>query len=930
MKQKILLVVSGLLAMANILFAGDARLLFKTPSGGPRATGAGDSVGAGFSNDGRYVLFSSSANDLVAAPLNNQVNVFLRDRVNNSTRLISGGLNGAIPNADAEAGGISADNRYVVFQSSSSNLVADDTNGFADIFLRDLSDDSITRITANANGPSAHPLISADGKWVVFETFATNLGAQDANNASDVFAWRRTDGAMKLVTATATGGASAQISVDDFEISADSRYVLFSASGPNLATGDTTYGSRVYLRDLDNDSTRCVSDPVLQTGFPNAFCGPAVLSTNSRYVYVVFGTNAVASLARVDLNDNSAVTCAAGIDYPLRPLARANAISASDNGEFAAYVKGGAVYRWNAATGVSDLADVADAGISDTAQISHNGAQISFWSDKPALTGSADPRQLFLRKFSDPAPVLVSPRIGAQLSVETSVAPAKFSTDDSLLIFESANSDLVANDSNNSIDLFTYTLATQSLSLISATINPAATASNPGVTLAANASANGQRIALQTWASFNLSDSNSLADVYVFDRALNTNLLMSLAANGATATNGAVTTPMISGDGNSVAFASSAKGLAGPNDVRTFNNIYLRTFSDTGYRTFAPSSGSLTLGGISADGRFVFYQAQVSPVTPVLNRYDSVVQTNSGISGSIFRAASSDGQRVIWGPTTYRLFDYGSGITTLLESGLPSLSTDGRTIVIQASSSIVATNLESTVRKTWPIRASALAVSDNGKTIAFQVGAVLFNSTNQIGCIDYNTERTNIISRRFDGAAFGNNNSEGMTISADGRFIAFESWASDLVENDANGAKDVFLYDTVKDRLTLVSHAAGSDHAANGASLNPMFAGPDTLIFQSSATDLTTDGSQERMGLYVVTLDRSLPMILEIAVGNGGSRNVVVKGSAGTRFQLEYNSVLSPEGWTNMGPETVLGSTDAVIADDATNTQRFYRARLIQ
>lgn len=932
MKAIKFLAVCGVALAGQISFGADAQLLFHSPTGTARATAAGDSVGARFSSDGGYVLFSSSAGDLGAGVVGSQFNVYLRERATGSTRLVSVGLDGAAANSDSEAGGISADNRFVVFQSAASNLVANDVNGFRDIFLRDLASNSTTCVTFNANGGSDHPQISADGNWVVFESVAKNLGAPIQKNLKELYAWHRTDGAVKLLSGNASTGQNAQVDLGDSEISSDSRFVLFSASGANLATGNSTVTSRVYLYELETDSIHCVSDAVVAAGFPNASCGLGILSSNGQFVFMTVTTNAVTSLARVDLTDDSVRVVASGIDNPYPNLTRANGISASDDGGFAAYVSQGSVYRWTASSGASELVDVAGVGISDIAKISHSGNAVSFWSDKAGLTGDGSLRELFLRKFAEPAPELISKRIGAQASLETSVAPATFSTDDSLLVFESANSELVAKDSNNGIDLFSYEVASKTVSLISGSANAAATALVTPLTIAAGATTDGQKVALQSWASFSSADSNLLSDIYVFDRLLKTNILVSVGANGTTALNGSASAPFLSADGGLVLFASSAKGLAGTNDTR-LGNLYQRSTAGGDLTTFVDrnASGKILPAGMSDSGQYIFYYASGPPSFAF--RYDMLSNTNSRLgTASALRSPSADGERVVFGSSSaYTLKDFSTGTAITLESGLPTLSRDGRLVVIQATSAIVVTNLGTHVRNSWPIKAAATALDVSGNMIAFQARfAVAPTNLGQIGYIDSESGRTNMISRRFDNVGLGNDESEGMVVSADGRFIAFESWASDLVADDANGAKDVFLYDTTMDKLVLVSHAAGSSRSGNGNSFGPMFLGADTLLFQSSASDLAADAADETMGLYTFTLDRSLPVTFSIAMRDGTTRNLVVKGVAGTRFQVEYNSVLSSDGWTSLGAETVLDESDLTIPVEATDVQQFYRLRLIQ
>ena len=166
----------------------------------------GDSVAPWISADGRFVLFSSSASDLVPDD-NNQlgVDVFLRDRASNTTVLVSANFSGAGGgNGNSLAGQVSTNGRYAVFQSDASDLLPGDTNGVSDIFVRDLQTGSNILVSVAAdgswgNGVSTDPVMTPDGRYVAFVSAATNLVAGDTNGIADVFV-------RDLVNGTTTPG----------------------------------------------------------------------------------------------------------------------------------------------------------------------------------------------------------------------------------------------------------------------------------------------------------------------------------------------------------------------------------------------------------------------------------------------------------------------------------------------------------------------------------------------------------------------------------------------------------------------------------------------------------------------------------------------------------------------------------------------------
>ncbi len=193
---------------------------------------------ASISADGRHVAFGSGADNLVSGDTNATWDVFVKDLPTGLTTLASSNGVGDEGNGGSSTPSVSTDGRYVAFWSVASNLVSRDTNGQADVFVKDLSTGIITRASADdagneANGPSYFPSISADGRYVAFESHASNLVSGDANSASDVFMKDLKTGKILLISkgdaGTAGNGASSWASV-----SADGRYVAFQSGADNL------------------------------------------------------------------------------------------------------------------------------------------------------------------------------------------------------------------------------------------------------------------------------------------------------------------------------------------------------------------------------------------------------------------------------------------------------------------------------------------------------------------------------------------------------------------------------------------------------------------------------------------------------------------------------------------------------------------------
>jgi Tol biopolymer transport system component len=215
----------------------------------------GDSARPAISADGRFVAFGSFASNLVPGDTNGDWDVFVHDRQTGSTSRVSVSSGGGAE-ADGASGdpSISADGRFVAFWSRGTTLVPSDANGSVDVFVRDLQTGQTARASlgagsAEANGDSLHVAISGDGRWVAFESVASNLVPSDGNEASDVFVRDLQTGST--VRASVGAGAVEGLGDSTFPaISADGRFVAFLSDAPNLVAGDTNGKVDVFVRDL--------------------------------------------------------------------------------------------------------------------------------------------------------------------------------------------------------------------------------------------------------------------------------------------------------------------------------------------------------------------------------------------------------------------------------------------------------------------------------------------------------------------------------------------------------------------------------------------------------------------------------------------------------------------------------------------------------
>jgi len=162
-------------------------------SSGKQASGVSYTYFPAIAADGNSVAFASNAGDLVASDANGTFDVFVHDRTTGQTTLVSVGAPGGQANGPSRHATIAGNGRYVAFQSLASNLVANDTNAMEDVFVYDRETRTNTRVNLGpngreTNGPSGRAAISHDGKTVAFSSSASNLvGQDDANNREEVF-----------------------------------------------------------------------------------------------------------------------------------------------------------------------------------------------------------------------------------------------------------------------------------------------------------------------------------------------------------------------------------------------------------------------------------------------------------------------------------------------------------------------------------------------------------------------------------------------------------------------------------------------------------------------------------------------------------------------------------------------------------------------
>jgi len=249
--------------------------------------GNGGSYWAALSADGRYVAFESIASNLVAGDNNGVRDIFLHDTQTGITTRVSVDSAGTEGNFSSNRAALSAGGRYVAFESTARNLVAGDDNGTRDIFLHDTQTGTTTRVSVDsagteANGDSYFPALSADGRYVAFESGASNLVAGDDNGTRDIFLHDTQTG---ITTRVSVDSAGTEANGDSYfpALSADGRYVVFTSDASNLVAGDDNGTRDIFLHDTQTGTTTRVSVDSAGTE-ANGDNYRAALSADGRYV----------------------------------------------------------------------------------------------------------------------------------------------------------------------------------------------------------------------------------------------------------------------------------------------------------------------------------------------------------------------------------------------------------------------------------------------------------------------------------------------------------------------------------------------------------------------------------------------------------------------------------------------------------------------
>lgn len=259
----ILIVLALLIALSDLSLAAiQAGIATRVSVASDGTQGNNTSEMPSISADGRFVAFVSYANNLVSGDTNNVTDIFVHDRQTGLTQPVSISSAGALGNSYSFHPFISADGRFVAFQSSATNLVSVDTNGISNVFIHDLQTGQTELVSnaidgAPADGDSYLPSVSADGRFVAFESYATNLVSEDTGYWN-IFVCDRQTGQIELITKTIDGSPVDNGSGDP-SISPDGRFIVFQSAASKLVSDDNNQIMDIFLHDRQTGQTELIS-----------------------------------------------------------------------------------------------------------------------------------------------------------------------------------------------------------------------------------------------------------------------------------------------------------------------------------------------------------------------------------------------------------------------------------------------------------------------------------------------------------------------------------------------------------------------------------------------------------------------------------------------------------------------------------------------
>ena len=839
---------------------------------------------------------------------------------------------------------ISENGSRVVFTSRAPNIVANDTNNKADVFLAELAPGaagaaptvtSVKRISApvgggEGNGDSEGPSISPNGNWIAFESTATNLtGAVDPNGPiGDVFVYKVDSNQMFLASTTHNG---APPSLHSFSASvANNGTVAFTSMADNMTPEGNAGFQQIYAR-LDPAGTASTIELSLVGAAPGN--GPSLEpSIDGSGTKVAFTTSAkdiapdpdqFTDIVVRNLTDSTTTVITTGaraFSPSISPNGNQVAFAAEgvdDDGQmrkdvFVASTTGGSankVSRCNCAAGQDRPA--VSPSMSDSGKVAFQSAarfEADVRSEQIWLgTGTSRAR---VSEYADQT--LVPP--GSGDDADSIAEFASVSADGLWVSFTSDATNLVKGDFNGSDDVFVTQVASDGTPLhtirVSKDPNGAEASGFAAIPSAPSAVSDDGLIVAFDSDSSNLlgpgGDNNGVSDIFIRDRRAGTTTRVSVHTSGAEA-NGASFKPVMSADGRYVAFESIATNLVdGDNnqvaDVflhdrenKTTMRVSMRDFG-TGTRSEVPTPAQDP--AISGNGQWLVFES-AGQYTSTQAQALSVYRYNIASGAMDLLPKAKDATRGAGRPS-YDATVADNGTVAFLSRARdltePAECPDGATNCPRNATDVFVAPVDGAVVKVSVNNEGATAdgdsfdpaISRDGNRVAFASLATNLPTTAadanpdlDIYVRDLAAGQTRLASMVPNGIAQGASTMP--SINADGSLIAFVSTADNLVGDDGNGLQDVFLSNPFNGGMLRVSVRPGVDgFQPDNRSFTPYVNGSGTIIaFKSHATNLVDGDTNGAFDTFVRDLAGALPTPCTSCPGGGG-----LPGPIGTGYRF--------------------------------------------
>lgn len=1005
--MKLFLIAATSAIVARILSASEPAAV--SVAGEAPLSASGHSYAPTLSADGRYVVFISDAKNLVANDnLAPYLDVFRHDLQTGETILISRSAdrNGGA-NADSQSLSISSNGQWIAFASTASDLLpGPDTNSGADIFFVNANSLQCSLISALPDGTfpanpllprnlplSDKPIISADGRWVAFESFATNLTAEaDTNDDSDVFLRDTWSNRTALISVGLGGATTANGKSQIVALTPDGKSILFLSTATNLMSNNPTNGlPELYVRQLDSGSTTWVRHTVTR---PYA-CRGGVISPDGRFV-----------LFKVELNQNSGVGPVFLYDRQTNGLFQitfnswtALSINMTSDARFVAYDEYSTpLYLWSRETGSRTL--ISSGGTSHSPVFSDDGSIIAF------VNSTASASNLAFQMWYQNRLTGQSRRVTDTLSGTASLKDHHSSSiaidpANQFIVFDSADDNLVAGDRNQARDIFIRYLATGKTRLITRAHESAP----PFTALTASSITNfclsedGNRLLFfSSDSNFVPNDTNAWQDAFVRDLGRGQTFALSTNTSGMFSPTNWVRHAILTANGRFalLGIVSSSDRNEPAGGAATI----VRKDLDSGETRMVLSNGMPPAGAwppqlpffafsISADGSRVAYASNGVIIMADLQMGTQTNLTRSSETTWNAPVVSPDGRYIthVSNRVALTITDLSTGQRITIATNYPlgaAFSQNNQIVVYSAgtgSGSTSAIYLYAIAPQSNTLVCTDCAtpsVSADGRFVTYEKSG---SGPRQIEVKDVLDDKRTLVTANIRGNGAANRDATWPVISADGRFVAYTSKATNLTTDLPNGWNNLYVYDRLQGSTIRITGARGNRGYGSGSASRPVL-GPDgrTLVFQSFASDFVANDFNDTRDIFLLKLgegdadndgmsdsweqtyfsitdrdgtgdfdqdgqsdlaeylagtnptnSQSIFEVLTITSVSTGQRQLIWRAEPGKSYRVEYKPDVQSETWTGLGQIVTASSTTASAIDSsATAEKRFYRVALVQ